>query len=492
MLKLKKEVWILIAIFLLVFVSRLIFVFQTPAFSDDSAYITQRYTEYIVEEGKFLRYDPLSYGGRIVLYSPVLEYIFWFFGLFIPLSLVFKIIPQLFISSLVIIVYLIAKEVKDNEVLALIAALLSGFIPIIFIETLNTVSIYSLIIPLMFYLIYIMIKLERNNDFIFHFVVVSFIFAILHPSVFLLPIALIFYFMFMVSESLSVKTIKKEIMFFLMFLVLLSQFLIYKRAFLEHGFSIIWGNIPVNVVSSYFSKVNILDMIYKIGLLPIVFGFVGIVTGFYKKRENIFLLSGVIMSTLLLLWLRFIEPEIGLMFLGVALAVVSINGLDFFYNYLLKTKIKKVDMVFSFILVGGIFVFLIIPSFISAYGIIDNSQKDGDFSAMEWVRENTAEDATILGDVDEGGFISEYGKRGNVMDYNFLLAPDASKRFDDITTIYSTKTETKALELMKKYDIKYIYVSDKTIKKYGELVYLEDENCFKQMHKQPAVYKILC
>ena len=492
MLNLKRETWILIAIFFLVFISRLFFIFQSPTFSDDSAYMTQRYTENIVETGESLKYDPLSYGGRNVIYSPIFDYILWFFGLFIPLSLVFKIIPQLFISSLVIIVYLIAKEVKSNEVLALIAALLSGFIPIIFLETLNSISIYSLIIPLMFYLVYIMIKLERDDTLILHFVIFSFLLAALHPSVFLLPLALIFYFMFMVSESFSVKTVKKELMFFLMFLVLLFQFLIYKKAFLEHGWDIIWGNIPAGYISSYFSKVTILDMLYKVGVLPIVFGFVGIITGFYRKKENIFLLSGVIMSTLLLLWLRFIEPKIGLMFLGVALTVVSINGLDYFYNYLLKTKIKKVDKVFSFILISGIIIFSIIPSFMGAYSTMQTSQTEEDISAMNWVRTDSSEGAVVLGDVDEGSFISEYGNRKNVMDPNFLLAPDASIRFDDITTIYSTKSETKALDLMKKYDIKYMYVSDKTIEKYGEIQYLEDEKCFKRMHKQPAVYKILC
>src|SRR3989344_8106659 len=171
MLNLKKETWILIAIFLLVFISRLFFVFQSPTFSDDSAYTTQRYTENIVEKGESLKYDPLSYGGRAVIYSPIFDYILWFFGLIMPLSLVFKVIPQLFISSLVIIVYLIAKEVKANEVLALVAALLSGFIQIIFLETLNSISIYSLIIPLMFYLIYIMIKLEKDDNLILHFVI---------------------------------------------------------------------------------------------------------------------------------------------------------------------------------------------------------------------------------------------------------------------------------------------------------------------------------
>lgn len=492
MLNLKKETWILIAIFFLVFVSRLFFVFQSPTFSDDSAYITQRYTENIVEKGESLKYDPLSYGGRNVTYSPIFDYILWFFGLIMPLNLVFKVIPQLFISSLVIIVYLIAKEVKANEVLALIAALLSGFIPVIFTETLNSISIYSLIIPLMFYLIYIIIKLEKDDNLILHFVIFSFLLASLHPSVFLLPIALIFYFMFMVSESFDVKTVKKEVMFFLMFLILLSQFLIYKKAFLEHGWDIIWGNIPLGYISSYFSKVTILDMLYTVGVLPIIFGFVGIVTGFYRKRENIFLLSGVIMSTLLLLWLRFIEPKIGLMFFGVALTVVSINGLDYFYNYLSKTKIKNVDKVFSFILIGGIVIFLIIPSFIGAYDTMQASQNDDDLSAMGWVRADSSEDAVVLGDVDEGGFISEYGQRKNVIDSNFLLSPDASMRFDDITTIYSTKSETKALDLMKKYDIKYVYVSNRTIEKYGEINYLENEKCFKRMHKQPAVYKVLC
>jgi len=490
--KVRNETWMLIAIFSLVFLVRLVFTLQMPAFSDDSSFIIQRYTEHISQEGIPLIQDPLSYGGRSVLYSPFLNYLLWILDFFLPSFVVFKILPQLFISSLVILVYFIAKEVNTNETLALLAALLSGFIPIIFVKTLNSISVYSLMIPLLFYLIYIMIRLERDNRLILHFVIGSFILAALHPSSFLLPIALIFYFMFMVSESFSIKTVKKEIMFFLIFLVLLLQFLLYKQAFLQHGWGIIWGNVPMDVVSSYFEEISILNMFYTIGVLPILFGFIGIVLGFYRKKENIFLLSGVIMSTLLLLWLRFLEPDIGLMFLGVALTVVSINGLDFFYNYLLKTKIKNVDRFFSIILIGGILIFSIVPSFVASYNVVQDSPDNNDLEAMQWIRDNTPEDAVVLGDVDEGGFISQYGKRKNVMDTNFLLAPEASQRFNDLSIILSTKSEAKALELMKKYNIKYVYISDKTIKKYGELVYINDENCFKRMHKQPAVYKILC
>ena len=135
----------------------------------------------------------------------------------------------------------------------------------------------------------------------------------------------------------------------------------------------------------------------------------------------------------------------------------------------------------------------LISSIIFTIGTLANALPNKDvIDSFAYLNRESKENAVVFSYYVKGQWISSLGKRKNVMDPNFLLAPDASKRYMDIDTAFSTKTETKALELMKKYDAKYIYVSDKTIKKYGEIKYLEDENCFKRMHKQPAVYKILC
>ena len=103
-----NKILVLFLIFLLIVLTRFYFVFQTDYFHND-AYLSKRYIENIAETGKPIFYDTLSYNGRDVLYSPVFYYIMAFFkGIFGDLAL--KLIPGLFLSLLVFIVYFSAKK----------------------------------------------------------------------------------------------------------------------------------------------------------------------------------------------------------------------------------------------------------------------------------------------------------------------------------------------------------------------------------------------
>ena len=148
-----KERWLLFLIFMIVLGSRLYFVLQTPYFNDDG-YLNYRLVEHISQTGKPLIYDPLSYNGRDLVYSPVFHYILAIFNLFLPLDIVFKIIPSIFISLLVFVVYRLAYLLVEDRNLSIFASLLSGFVPIVFVGTLNKISVYTLVLPLVFYLLY--------------------------------------------------------------------------------------------------------------------------------------------------------------------------------------------------------------------------------------------------------------------------------------------------------------------------------------------------
>jgi asparagine N-glycosylation enzyme membrane subunit Stt3 len=144
-IKISKNILLLILIFLLTFAFRLYFVYQVEGFSSN-AYFHIREVESISDKGSLTRFDELSYGGREILYPPIFHYFLAFFDLFFPLNFVLKVIPELLISFLVIIVYKIAKEMTKDENSALLAALISGFVPLFIGNTLNQVSVYSLTI----------------------------------------------------------------------------------------------------------------------------------------------------------------------------------------------------------------------------------------------------------------------------------------------------------------------------------------------------------
>src|SRR3989344_5082089 len=105
----RRSYRILIAVFLLALFARLYFSFQTP-YLDNPGYLIKRYTENILDTGRPLFYDQLSYNGREVLYSPLWHYILSVFSIVFG-NAALKLIPAIFASLLVFVVYLLSKKI---------------------------------------------------------------------------------------------------------------------------------------------------------------------------------------------------------------------------------------------------------------------------------------------------------------------------------------------------------------------------------------------
>ncbi len=199
----KKEKVILFVVFLLVVALRLFLVFQTGNFSSDDAYYNVRITESLIE-GKLIDHDVLSYGGRDVINTPAFNFILGF-G-FIS-ELMYKILPLLLISALVFIVYLISKEIIEDKKYVLLVTFMSGFIPILITGTLNKVSVYSFLIPLIFLMIYSLMKIDK---YLWLFIILSFVLPLVHADAFLFVFVLLFYLLLVGAEEIKISKLKME------------------------------------------------------------------------------------------------------------------------------------------------------------------------------------------------------------------------------------------------------------------------------------------
>jgi hypothetical protein len=488
-MRIKKNHKILILIFFIVLLTRLYFAFQTP-YLDNSGYLVDRYVDNLLEHGKPLFFDQLSYNGREVLYSPLWHYILAFFSLVFG-SWTLKIVPAIFVSLLVPVVYLVSKKIVDNDELALFISLMSGFIPVIFVDTLISASVYSLVLPLMFYLIYLFMDLDESK--VIKFVIFSFLLSLLHPVSILFSLGLLVYYILSSSENLKIGNLKEELMVFNFVSTFFIQFLIYKKAFLQYGVGVIWQNIPRQILGSYFDF-DIVGMLYRVGTLTLIFGLIGIIWGVVRRKERILLLSGFALATLILLWLRLLEPRIGMIFLSVSLVVASAFTLNLFLNYLGKTKIPYYRISFVVIVMGLIVLSLAVPSFVFATEYVrDNVPSSYDVLVYDWIRDKALPDVTIVAPLGKGHYISGIAGKRTVLDGNFLLAPDTSERFRDVEKLYSTKSEVEALEVIQKYNIDYIFIPIETELKYGKLKWVDDETCFKGIFfGTPKVYQVTC
>ena len=462
---------ILLILFLFVFGFRLYYTFQYDNFNTDEAYFHLRRIDYFLENQKLLYFDELSYGGRLIFYPPLFHIIMAlisFGSIFI-----LKLIPELLFSSLVFIIYKIAKEISGSEYSAIFAAAISSFIPILFTETLNNLSVYSFVIPLLFLMFYSLLNLE-NKKYFWCFIISSFLLPLIHPSAWIFIITIIIYFFLMAGGALNPTKIKKEAVIFSVLLIILLEFIIYKKAFLAYGANILRENIPSNILADSFRQFSPVDLLFNIGLVPLVFGSIGIYVALIRdKRKIAYIFGAFAIAVLLLLVLRLITISIGLMFLGLALSIFTASSITILYNYFTKFKFNYFKHFFVIILL----VLFFSLSFSSSITAAKNSAKIDSIKIDEikWLVHNTKNDAVVLANFDEGNLIGSIANRKTVADSNFLFAPNPIERTKDIEIIYTTVSDAIALNLLHKYNVSVIYFSDDTRRAYGiyELAYAE-------------------
>jgi uncharacterized membrane protein len=132
---------------------------------------------------------------------------------------------------------------------------------------------------------------------------------------------------------------------------------------------------------------------------------------------------------------------------------------------------------------------------IYAVNTVNNAVSDEEIKALAWLRDNTDENAVVLATLNEGHLITHIAKRKNVADPNFLFIEDAGERIRNIRLTYKAPYETEAIRLLNKYDVSYIYFSEKAktrfeIKRPG---YVGDQKCFKLVYKDEIrIYKSKC
>lgn len=220
-MKIKKEYVILLAIFFTVFASRLYFSLQSDYFSDADSYFVLRQIESISENGKPLLEDPLSYGGRTLLFSPVMHYIYSFFYSFKPEVITLKIISNLFASTIVLTAFLVSFYIIKNKGLSLVIALMTGFLPVYYENTVNSLNIFSIFMPLMLLCIYFLLKLKSNlNKYALWTISTTFLLIILTPISIVFILGLFIFLLILYIEGIKLAKAEIEIVFVSLFLYL--------------------------------------------------------------------------------------------------------------------------------------------------------------------------------------------------------------------------------------------------------------------------------
>ena len=92
---------------------------------------------------------------------------------------------------------------------------------------------------------------------------------LLHSSALVFVVVIFIYFLLLTGGALTATKLKKEAVVFSILLMILLQFIIYKKAFLDYGMSVLWQNIPSNILSDSFRKLVPIDLL--IGMMTMQF-----------------------------------------------------------------------------------------------------------------------------------------------------------------------------------------------------------------------------
>jgi hypothetical protein len=492
----KKNSWhiyVLGAIFLLVLAFRLYFAFQTDTFSED-AYFVLRQVESITATGLPTYVDDLSFSGRTHIFPPFYYYFLSFFSLFIGPTLALKIIPNVLCSLLVIIMFFVSFRITKSRDASLFAAFASAFVPVFVGNTVLSASILSLVLPLIFYLIYCLMRIDENS-FLYQFLIFSFILAISSGLSFLFIFALLIYLILMKLEHGKQNVVEKEVILFVTLLTLWIDILLYKKAFLMHSYSLIWQNVPPQILSTYFVDIDLFVSLAGVGLLPLLFGVFAVYKYMFKEmNKQTYLLIAFSLSVALLLWLKLITFSVGLVFLGMILIPLFGQSIALVFVYLEKTKIASCATYFW----AGVIVLFVFTSvfstFVTAHKTVDESISDDEISALVWLRENSQQNSVILSTIPGGNLVSSVALRKNVADNDFVLVKNSAAVYEDVEKMFSSFFKSQAIELLDKYRVDYIYFTPraKELFKISEINYIRDD-CFELVYNSTVqVYHSKC
>jgi 4-amino-4-deoxy-L-arabinose transferase-like glycosyltransferase len=491
----KREHIILILIFVLTLSFRLYFVFQNPNF-DYESYFNVRQVNQIIKTGFPLFKDSLSYGGRTFLFIPVFHYALAFFSLILTMGIALKLIPNLFASSIVLVVYLIVKKITKNKQISLITSFVSAFIPIFIIETINSVSVYSITLPLMFLTIYFLMNLNsKKSPYLVYLILLIILLPLLHSSVFILIFGLIIYLIFIRLARLRNNKSELEVILFSVLFTLWAEFLIFKNAFLAHGPLVIWQNTPSIISAFYFTPTSILEAAFKIGLIPLVGGVYIIYKYLFREKDKpIYLLMSFAVASAFLLWFNFIQPQIALTILGIVLTILFAKYYQLVIEYIKKTRLANYKKLLFGLLVLLFILTSVLSSFYYTSEKINSATSVEEIKGLLWLKTNSPRQSTVLGSLSYGHLITTISNRKNVADSNFLLIQNPAQRVSDVKSLYTTLYKTEALDLIEKYNIDYIIFSKKIADEFDiKIIKYMNEECFELVYDEGIqIYKPLC
>ncbi len=420
-----------IALLVLLFISifLLVQIMRGPFLIGDESYFNLRTAENILEEKGVPDYDELSYGGRDILYPIGYPFLLFLFSFLSGAEIIFasKAIPFILALFSLILFYFILKTLNiDSKIRVLSSLVLIISPPFLYFASVSTNISAVVFLGLLGFLF--LIKDKKI------FSAISFLLMIFF-NVVLTYITLLLLFFYISRKKGYMKWF-----FSVLLLTAVGTFFLY-------GFNL--GYREEVVANSFISDLGGEFGIGVFSIIPLIFGLKAMWREKYKHS-----LLYLLLIILILLSFYYLEA---LFYLNFFVAVIAAFGINDILNIKWESSLIKR---FTLLIVGLGLIF----SGLSFVNVLSDMNPNDEVFALSYLREDSEPDDTVFSHYSRGNWISGIAERNNLMDSNFVNAPDLEERINDSNEIFYSRESDRISELLSKYSVDYVFI-DSDLKK---------------------------
>jgi len=394
---------IVLVIMIVVGILRLLISFQTQGFVTDESYFHLRHIQSIQETGLPLFTDSLSYLGTQYAFNPVSYYFFAALTFFFDTIVTLKILGAISAMLCIWLFYLITKKVTQNETYQLFATSIGAFLPFSFLLFTTHFSLYILFIPLMLWQVYLFLQWTQEKKGFALMIFAFLLGAVLHSFFLLVLVGFLSYVAFMIFDKREVENDQKEFFIVLTLITLLVNYIVYYRAFIEHGFSMVFTQaLPLTSLLTFLSQFGVFVIASAIAVLY-----------FRSHRRHtpyIILIGGYFIATVIFTVLSFMTLSQGFYLLSLFSGLLLPVFFEQITTYFNKTKISTQTLVYT--VFGLLFVSVALPAFL--FAPFEETTHDISIEQLEWIRDNTAEDSIILAPYEISNYLMYHAQRKTI------------------------------------------------------------------------------
>jgi len=382
-------------------------------------------------ESPFAKYDELSYSGRFRLFSAWPLVLFSISKIF-NTSLLFtsKILPPILGIFSALIFYFILRKTEPNPLIQFVASFILIISPsFVYLFTISNSHTMPVFIGLLSFLLIL-----NNRRILASLLILTLpFFGATHALI--------------AGILLLIYVLKEKKLFYLPVLFLLILVSLYPVLLLGFPETVRIGN-----QSTLTQLISDLGASFGISIFALILAGVGLLKLWEKKYKHIFFYVILI----LLIIIMFFQIKT-IFYLNLFLAYLATLGLVKLME--VKWESETIQHFLLLILFLGLFFSTI--SFTTTLTKIEPNEEI--IEGLLYLKSITKPTDTILSHRSRGHWITAIAKRKNVIDENYIYAPDVNQRYADLQKFYSLRDEKEALKILKKYSVTYIWL-DKAAK----------------------------